>query len=629
MRILSWILRYYRKYWLATSVAYACLVLTAAIDLVIPHVIRLVFDCGIRVGASLASRVVQCPSRFDSMSLVSISAIAIVILTVLKGLFHFGQGYLGEYGAQGVAYDLRNDIYGHLQRLSFSWHDRAKTGQLMTRATNDVEQLRSFTSRAFLHLAHFVFMAVGITVILSAMNWRLALASLLTLPLLSRTVNRYIRHVRPLFRQAQQELALLAGIVQENLAGARVVRAFAREADELKKFERQNDLLLEQYLKAAKIQAQAHPLMDVIANLGTVIVLWLGGYLVIRGELSVGQLIAFNAYLLLIVRPVRRLGFILGHSSRAISAAERIFDLLQASIDVKDRPNAHPLPPIRGRVRLDHVWCSYGNEPVLQDVAFEANPGEVIALLGSTGSGKTTVINLIPRFYDVSGGRVLIDGHDVRDVTLLSLRRQIGIVMQDATLFSGTIRENIAFGVPGATDERIAEVAMAAHAHDFIREFPDGYDTLVGERGVTLSGGQKQRVTIARALLTDPKILILDDFTSSLDLATEALVREALENLMRDRTTFVIAQRISTVQGADQIIVLDQGAVVGMGSHEELLETNSIYSEIVRLQLMEGNLAGTHGFEATRPLDGSGSTITSQTSMPRDERMSQLRRASQ
>lgn len=601
------ILGYFRRYWLAAFVAYGCLIFLTAIELTVPELIRRVIDCAIRVGATGHSSRAACPSNFDPMALVSAVVLLIIALTVLKGLFQFGHGYLGEYGAQGIAYDIRNDIYRHLQRLSFSWHDRAQTGQLMARATSDVEQLRFFTGRAFLQLAQFALLGTGITVILFTTNWKLAIASLITLPLLIHTVQYYTQTVQPLFRQVQEELAVLAAIIQENLAGAKVVKAFAREPDEISKFDKQNALLKDQYVAAAEIQSFTNPLMDVIGNLGTVVVLWFGGYLVITGELSVGQLVAFNTYLLLIVRPLRRLGFLIGQSSRALAAGERIFEILDAPVEVEDRPDAQPLPPIHGPVVFDHVWCSYyGGEPVLRDVSFQARPGQVVALLGATGSGKTTIVNLIPRFYDVTQGRVLIDGYDVREVQLLSLRRQVGMVLQDTALFTGTIRENIAFGVPHATDEQIAAMAKAARAHDFIQEFPDGYDTRVGERGVTLSGGQKQRIAIARALLLDPKILILDDFTSAVDTETEALIREALETLMKGRTTFVIAQRVSTVQSADQIIVLDHGAIVGIGTHEELLETNSIYAEIYRLQLVDATVIEIVGSEAAPALVGAG-----------------------
>ncbi len=603
MAIAVRLLTYFKKYWVAVLIAYVCLLLTTAVDLTIPELIRRVIDCGIRIGPGSAAAAAACPQLDDPMQLVTNVVLVIMGLTLLKGLVQFGQGYLGEYGAQGIAYDLRNQIYRHLQNLSFSWHDRAQTGQLMARATSDVEQLRNFTGRAVLQLAQFVVMGTGITIVLFLTNWKLALVSLIAVPLLFRTISRYNTSVRPLFREVQEELAVLAEIIQENLAGAKVVRAFAREPNEIAKFNDQNDHLQGKYVSAARIQSYMNPLMDVIANIGTVLVLWFGGVLVISGEMSIGQLVAFNTYLLLIVRPVRRLGFLIGQSSRAFAAGERIFEILDAPVEVKDQPGAAPLPTIRGEVTFDHVWCSYyGGDPVLRDVSFRAEPGQVVALLGATGSGKSTIVHLIPRFYDVTQGTVSIDGYDVRDLQLLSLRRQVGMVLQDTTLFTGTIRDNIAFGVPDASDERVFAMAKAARAHDFIMHFPDGYKTRVGERGVTLSGGQKQRIAIARALLLDPRILILDDFTSAVDTETEAQIREALDVLMEGRTTFVIAQRVSTVLNADQILVLDQGQIVGVGTHEELLESNPIYAEVYQLQLVDETVKDALGAEGLAAL---------------------------
>ncbi len=614
MRIALRIFSYYRNYVPAMVIAAVALVLGAAIELAIPYLIRFVVDCGLRVTVAGSQAVAAaCPSGTglgpigvdfsDPISLITAVVGGMLGLTILRSGFQFVQGYFGEYGSQGIAYDLRRLIYEHLQKLSFSWHDRAQTGQLVSRATSDVEQLKNFTGRAFLQLGRFAITITGVSIFLFAMNWQLAIVSLFTLPFLFRFSSWYQINIQPMWRQSQEEVAVLASLVQENLAGGRVVRAFAQEPAQIAGFERQNQTLHNQLMQAAKVQSWANPLLDAAGNIGLVTVLWYGGYLIIHGGLTVGELVAFNSYLLLVVRPVRQLGFLIGQAARAIAAGERIFELLDAPVDVKDSPTAKPLPPLKGFVKFDHVWCSYlGGQPVLRDVSFEARPGQVIALLGATGSGKTTIVNLIPRFYDATQGQVLVDDEDVRDVQLATLRRSIGIVMQDTTLFTGTIRENIAFAAPGATDEQVRAAARAARAHDFIEACPAGYQTLVGERGVTLSGGQKQRLAIARALLMDPRILILDDFTSAVDTETEVLIREALDVLMEGRTTFVIAQRVSTVQNADFIIVLDKGAIVGMGTHEELLETNAIYSEIYQLQLVDETVAEALGEDAAAAL---------------------------
>ncbi|MSQ24188.1 MAG: ABC transporter ATP-binding protein [Chloroflexi bacterium] len=610
MQVVLRIARYYRNYLAGLIIAAIALAIGAAVDLVTPSFIGIVVDCALKaaVGAvEVKGR--TCPIEAEGSALVSLVFFIMLGLAFVRAAFQFLQGYFGEYGSQGIAYELRKQIYQHLQELSFSWHDRAQTGQLVSRATSDVEQLKNFTGRAFLQMGRFIITIVGISILLFAMNWHLAIAALVALPFLLRAGSWYGLTIQPMWRQAQQEVAVLASLVQENLAGGRVVRAFAQEPAQIANFEVQNIRLLDQLLRAARIQSWANPLLDALGNIGLVTVLWYGGYLIINNELTVGELVAFNGYLLLVVRPVRMMGNLIGQAARAVAAGERIFEILDAEVDVVDAPNAGPLPVIKGTVTFDHVWCSYlGGDPVLRDVSFEARPGQVIALLGATGSGKTTVVNLIPRFYDVSEGRVLIDGTDVRDVQLSSLRRQIGIVMQDTTLFTGTIRENISFGVPEATEERVVEMAKAARAHDFVMGFPGGYDTLVGERGVTLSGGQKQRIAIARALLLDPRILILDDFTSAVDTETEVLIREALDVLMLGRTTFVIAQRVSTVQSADFIIVLDHGVVAGTGNHEELLESNEIYAEIYQLQLVDASVAETLGEDAALALTSGSRT---------------------
>ncbi|MBI4213422.1 MAG: ABC transporter ATP-binding protein [Chloroflexi bacterium] len=607
MRIVIRLAGYYRNYWGGVLVAAIALVISTGVELATPAFIGVVVDCALSAvagSARVSGR--PCPIEVQSGDVVGLVIAIMLGFAILRSIFLFLHSYYGELGSQGIAYELRKQIYEHLQKLSFSWHDRAQTGHMVSRATSDVEALKNFTGRAFLQLARFILMIAGIGAFLFTMHWQLALASLVALPFLLKAGSWYGLSVQPLWRQAQEETAVLAEIVQENLAGSRVVRAFAQEPAQVAKFETQNRRLLNQLLLAARVQSWANPLLDALGNIGLVTVLWYGGYLIINQELSVGELVAFNSYLLLVVRPVRQIGFLVGQAARAIASGERIFEILDAPIDVLDKPDAYPLPPIRGEVVFDHVTCSYlGGQPVLRDVSFEAHPGETIALLGATGSGKTTIINLIPRFYDVSGGRVLVDGYDVRDVQLATLRRNIGIVMQDTTLFTGTIRENIAFGAPEAHEEQIVEAARAARAHDFIVDCPEGYDTPVGERGVTLSGGQKQRIAIARALLMDPRILILDDFTSAVDTETEALIREALEVLMQGRTTLVIAQRVSTVRSADRIIVLDRGSIAGMGTHEELLESNEIYAEIYRLQLVDQTVVDAIGEGAAMALAGS------------------------
>jgi ATP-binding cassette subfamily B protein len=523
----------------------------------------------------------------DVARLVQLSAL-IVLASVLRGLCAFAQNYLGESAAQGGSYQLRRALYAHVQQLSFSFHDQAQTGDLLTRSMSDVEQLKNFTGRGMLMIFNLVLLVVGVAVALVAMNWKLALLSLVLLPLLYWRAAWFSKSMRPLFRAIQDQVAVVSTLVQDNAAGARVVKAFGQEQREIDRFEAENENLYQRYYDATRLQSFNTPLLNFIANAATVVMLWVGGLLVIGNQLTIGELVAFYAYLLQIVGPVRQGGFLMSMASRAAASSERIVEVLDTPIAVSSPPGAIELESVRGEVEFDHVTCEYHpGRSVLEDVSFKVEPGHTIALVGATGSGKTTIANLIPRFYDVSGGRVLIDRQDIRDLNLNSLRRQIGIVMQETTLFSGTIRENVAFGKANATDDDIDWAARMARADEFIRRLPEGYETLVGERGVSLSGGQKQRVAIARALLMDPKILILDEFTSAVDAATERLIRAALVDLMHGRTTFVIAHRLSTVRAADMILVLKNGRLVDSGSHEDLLESSSVYREIHASQLAE------------------------------------------
>ncbi|MEN9938164.1 MAG: hypothetical protein RLZZ387_4743 [Chloroflexota bacterium] len=595
---------YLWPYWAITLGAFLSLVLVTAANLAAPQVLRVIIDGGITAG--------------DQGALLW-GALVLVGVAVVRGLFSFAQGYWSEKASQAVAYDMRNDLFAKIQGLSFSYHDRAQTGQLMTRITSDVEQVRSFIAMGVLQLVSALALLVGCIVALFAMSWQLALVTLLIVPLMGAVIGIFMRFVRPLFSQIQARLGALNTVLQENIAGARVVQAFAREPHEWRRYSEANTELLEVNVRAVRAMSSSFPLIFLIANLGTLAVVWFGGYQVIGGTLSLGELVAFNTYLTLLTMPLMMLGMIAAQLTRAGVSAERMFEVLDAEVEVHDRPGATPLPPVAGRVAFEDVSFGYGaraghrppttdrrpptareagsspavgqrpsdsgqSSLILKNVSFVAEPGMTVAIMGETGSGKSTVINLIPRFYDVTGGRVTVDGRDVRDVTVVSLREQIGIVLQDTTLFSGTIRDNIAYGRPGAADEEVQAAARAAQAHEFISALPDGYQTVIGERGVTLSGGQRQRIAIARALLHDPRILILDDSTSAVDAETEYQIQQALETLMRGRTSFVIAQRISTVRAADLILLLDKGQVVARGTHEQLLAESPLYGEIIDSQ---------------------------------------------
>jgi ATP-binding cassette subfamily B multidrug efflux pump len=571
-RALRRALAYTCSYWRETFGALAALLLVSATNLAMPQLIRLAVDQG----------VAQRQPRMIALAVGGLLAAAL-----LRGAFSFFQGYLAERASQGVAYDLRNALFAQIERLSFSYYDRVPTGQLVARLTSDVEQIRGFVGAGLVQLVAALVMLLGTTVLLLLLDWRLALMALATIPPIFALLWRLVRRIGPLFGRVQQTLARLNTVLQEDLQGLRVVRSFGREAYEAERYGAVNDELLASNLTTVRTFADNFPFVFLLANLGTLAVVWYGGLQVMGGQLTIGELIAFNTYLGFLLFPILSIGFLSAGISRADASAARVYEILDAPLEVRDAPQARPLPPILGRVELRDVHFRYpGSErEILRGVSFTAKPGQTVAILGSTGSGKSTVVNLVPRFYDVSAGQVLIDGQDVRAVTLASLRSQIGIVLQETLLFSGTVRDNIAYGRPAATQ---AEVHAAAQADGFIRALPDGYDTVIGERGIGLSGGQRQRIAIARALLVDPRLLILDDSTSAVDAETEAAIQVALDTLMRDhrRTALVIASRLSTVRDADLILVLDQGRVAARGTHVQLLRDSALYSEILGSQLM-------------------------------------------
>jgi ATP-binding cassette subfamily B multidrug efflux pump len=590
----------------AAIIAYGALLIATLAQLVVPKLVQNMLDVVTKGYA--ANTILGIPSLVQGLAaqrmgmtveeltqfqvngiqwLVNV-ALIICVFAVARGAFAFIQTYMAEAVSQGIAFDFRNEIFAKLQRLSFSYYDRNQTGQLMIRATDDVEKVRLFLAQGLIMTVQAFLLLVATLIILFFTNWKLTLVILPILPLAMVLFMIFGSLAQPLFEKVQQKLSALNTILQESLAGIKVVKAFSREKYEQKRFDSSANDLYEQSLAVARTFSFLFPVIFTLVAIGTAAILYFGGRQIINNTLTIGQYQEFSLYLLYIFFPLGQLGFIISLMAQASASAKRIFEILDAKSDVENKPNAIELPAIQGRVEFKNVTFRYfeSSDAVLSDVSFTAERGETIALLGATGSGKTSIINLIPRFYDASEGAILIDGYDVRDVTLDSLRSQIGIVLQETNLFGGSIRDNIAFGRPDATLEEVQEAAKAAAAHDFISGFPEGYDTPVGERGATLSGGQKQRIAIARALLLNPRLLILDDSTSSVDLVTEYKIQKALDNLMAGRTSFVIAQRISTVLNASQIIVLDKGKVVANGKHQDLLENNATYAEIYNSQLV-------------------------------------------
>ena len=572
LRLYRLVFRYKLRFW----IAFLGVLGSGAFMLVSPRLLAWAINYGIET------------EHVQKYLVLIVAASAIFGAAVFRSVTQYSQQYLGQWLGQRVAYDLRNSIYNRLQSLSFAYHDSHQTGQLMSRATQDVEAVQRFVQMGVLRAFYFLLVVTGSVILMLISNWRLALVILPFLMIVGIGSGIFSAKLRAIWTRVQNGLARLTTVLQENLSGARLVRSFGREDTEKAKFKVEAEALFEDSYSSSRLQAIAMPTMAGIWMLAMAAIMWFGGKEVAAGRLLGGDLAAFTLYLTLLQQPVRAMGMVVNAVSRAYSAGIRIFEILDAESAVKEKSGADILNDVTGHVTFEKVSFGYNNlTPVLKEIDINALPGQVIALLGPTGSGKTTVVNLLPRFYDITSGRITIDGKDVRDVTLSSLRSCMTIVQQDVFLFTGTVRDNIRYGMPEATHEQVEQAAKTAYIHDFIESLPEQYDTWVGERGATLSGGQKQRIAIARTLLLDPAILILDDSTSSVDTETEYQIQMALQEVMKGRTTFVIAQRLRTVKMADQILVLNRGVIVERGIHEELLQQNGFYRNIYDLELRD------------------------------------------
>ena len=551
-----------------------------AADLSIPRLIQTLVDIGIR--------------QRDMAAITNIS-LAMVGVTLFSALCTVGSVLVAVRVSQRATADIRRRLFVQIQSFSFGNFDRLQTGQLLTRLTSDISQVGQLLLQTLRMFIRAPLMILGSVILLMATNWQIALIILTLMTLATIVFMLYANKAQPLFMQVQKKLGRLNTIFQENLAGVRIVKSFVRADHENARFNTANVDLAERAIKVERMLAFVLPILRLLANLGFVVVLWFGGIQVMNGNITMGQIIAMNNYTLWAMFALVNVGMMVSFISSADASTERIFEVLDSHPEISDKDHAITLSKIKGRVTFEDVTFAYngqGQEPVLNHINLVAEPGETVAIVGSTGAGKSTLINLIPRFYDVTAGKVMIDGIDVRDISLDSLRSQVGVALQETVLFTGTIRDNICYGRPNANDEEVFAAAKSAQAHEFITSFPKGYDTMIGQRGVNLLGGQKQRLAIARALLLKPNILVLDDATSSVDVETEVKIQAALDRFMVDRTSFIVAQRISTVLGADKIVVLDRGRIEAVGTHQSLMKTSPIYQEIYHSQLGDGREGG-------------------------------------
>ena len=566
LRLLSYIKPYKQR----LIEAVVCIVVAAAANLYLPWVIKDMID------KVLAAR---------DMDMLNLICVGIVVIFFIRGIFYYGQGYLVSYIGQRVIVDVRDVLFRKLQRLPISFFDRHQTGEVMSYISNDVAALQSALVERMVEMMTESAIFFGSLVMMVLLDWKLSILTLITVPLVGLAMDIFGKKVRSAGAVIQARMSDITALMQESISSERVVKSFVREEFEIDRFHTQNELNFRAVMKDAQLSSLLTPTVEFLAALAVTVIIWFGGKEVVDGVITAGTLVAFLTYAVNLANPVKRLSRIYAQIQKAMAGADRVFALLDMEETVTSAPGAKTLPPVEGRVCFSDVSFSYREDvPALTDLTFTAEPGQMIAFVGPSGAGKSTVTNLIPRFYDVTGGSITVDGYDVRDVTTESLRSQIGIVPQETVLFSATVRENIRYGRLNATDAEIEAAAKSANAHDFIMALPEGYDTEIGERGANLSGGQRQRIAIARAILKDPRILILDEASSALDTESEKVVQAALDRLMVGRTSFVIAHRLSTIIGADRIYVLDGGRVREQGPHEELLAAGGLYAGLYQIQ---------------------------------------------
>ena len=564
------LMNYIRPYVKHLAFAIVCIVLAAAANLYVPWIIKDMID------KVLMER---------DMAMLNLIAVGIVVVFFFRGIFYYGQSYLVSFVGQRVVIDIREALFEKFQRMPLAYFDRHQTGEIMSYVTNDVQALQNALVDKLIELVTESSVLVGSIVLMFYLDWKLTLITLITVPLVGQAMNIFGKKLKKSGIVIQERLADINSLLQESISAVRVVKSFVRERHEIARFHRQNELNFQAEMKNVQLTSLLTPTVEFLAAITVTFILWIGGYEVVQGDLTAGALVAFLTYAVNLANPVKRISRIYGTVQRAMAAADRVFDVIDMEETIHDKEGAVPLPEIEGRVAVKDVSFSYKEgAPALSHVSLEASPGQLIAFVGPSGAGKSTIANLIPRFYEVNEGVIEIDGHDVRDVTLDSLREQIGIVPQETMLFSSSVRENIRYGRLDATDEEIEEAARAANAEEFILQLPEGYETKIGERGLNLSGGQRQRIAIARAILKNPRILILDEATSALDTESEKIVQAALDKLMVGRTSFAIAHRLSTIFNADCIYVIDGGHIVEQGTHEELLAAGGLYSTLYNIQ---------------------------------------------